>query len=289
MAEKKVKAHVSEEKKQVVKEFTKLIDSYPIIAAVDVENLPALQLMNMRKSLRGKAELRMTKRRLMYKAIEASKKENIIALKDHLKGMPALLFSKENPFSLFKILKKSKSPAPIKAGQKAPKDIVIKAGPTGFAPGPIIGELGSFGIKAGIDAGKVAVKEDKVVAKEGDVVNAKLAGILQRLNVLPMEIGLNLTAVYENGAILTKNVLDIDEDAFIKSIQEAYSDSLKLSISIGMPLKENIKIMLQNAHLDAYKLAEAQSIMTSDNVERILAKADSQAKAVKAEVDKKTQ
>lgn len=289
MAEKKVKAHVSDEKKQVVKEFTKLIETYPIVAAVDVENLPAKQLMNMRSNLRGKAELKMTKRRLMNIALENAKKENVIALKEHLKGMPALLFSKENPFSLFKILKKSKSPAPIKAGQRTPKDIVIKAGPTSFAPGPIIGELGAFGIKAGIDGGKVAVKEDKVVAKEGDVINAKLAAILQRLEIQPMEIGLNLTAVYENGAILTKNVLDIDEDAFIKSLQDAFTDSLKLSMSIGLPLKENIEMMLQNAHLDAYKLAEAQSIMTADNVERILAKADSQAQAVKSETDKKAQ
>ncbi|PIN80439.1 50S ribosomal protein L10, partial [Candidatus Woesearchaeota archaeon CG10_big_fil_rev_8_21_14_0_10_32_9] len=53
MAQKKVKAHVSDEKKQVVKDFTKLIESYPIIAAVDVENLPAKQLMNMRTNLRG--------------------------------------------------------------------------------------------------------------------------------------------------------------------------------------------------------------------------------------------
>jgi len=289
MAQKKVKAHVSDEKKQVVKEFTKLIDSYPIIAAVDVENLPAKQLMNMRTNLRGKAELRMTKRRLINIALDNSKKENIVALKAHLTGMPALLFSKETPFALFKILKKSKSPAPIKAGQKAPKNIVIKAGPTGFAPGPIIGELGAFGIKAGIDAGKVAVKEDKIVAKEGEVVSAKLAAILQRLNIQPMEIGLNLTAAYENGEILTKNVLDIDEEAFIKSIQNAFTDSLKLSLALKVPTKENIVLMLQNAHLDAYKLAEAQSIITADNVERILAKADSQAQAVKAEVDKKAQ
>ena len=125
----KIKAHVSDEKKKVVKEFTKLIESHPVIAAVNVENLPAKQLMQMRKNLRDKSTtLRMTKRRLMTISIDASKKENISALKDHLKGMPALLFSNDNPFTLYKILKKSKSPAPIKAGQTAPNDIMVRAG-----------------------------------------------------------------------------------------------------------------------------------------------------------------
>jgi large subunit ribosomal protein L10 len=42
---------------------------------------------------------------------------------------------------LYKILQKSKSSAPAKAGQTAPNDIYVKAGKTSFAPGPIIGEL----------------------------------------------------------------------------------------------------------------------------------------------------
>ncbi len=277
----KIKAHVSEEKTKIVKEFVNLIDKYPVIAAVDVENLPAKQLMNMRRSLRGKAHLQMTKQRLIKIALEQSKKENVSELKKHLKGMPALLFSEENPFSLFKTLKKSKSSAPIKAGQTTPKDILVKAGGTSFAPGPIIGELGSFGIKAGIDAGKVAIKEDKVVAKEGEVVNAKLAGILQRLEIHPMEIGLNLTAAYENGDVLTKDVLDIDQEAFLESIKEAYTEAFKLTISLAIPTKENITMLLQKAHTDSAALAMEQMIITSDNKEQVLAKAEAQAESLK--------
>ena len=280
----KIKAHVSDTKTKTVEEFVKLINEYPVIAIVDVENLPARQLMHMRHSLRGKAHLLMTKHRLMKIALEKSNKKDISKLAEHFRGMPAMLFSKENPFSLFKTLKKSKSAAPIKAGQVTPKDILVKAGGTGFAPGPIIGELGSFGIKAGIDGGKVAIKEDKVVAKEGDVINAKLAGILQRLEIHPMEIGLNLTAAYENGDILTKNVLDIDEDAFLDSIKQAYSDALRLTLSLALPTKENIVMLVQNAHRDAAALALEQMIMTKDNKEQILAKAEAQARSVKNKI-----
>ncbi|MCC7575140.1 50S ribosomal protein L10 [Candidatus Woesearchaeota archaeon] len=277
----KIQAHVSEIKKQVVQEFVQLIKEHPVIAIVDVENLPAKQLMDMRSSLRGKAHLRMTKHRLMNLALEQSGKKGIEQLAEHFRGMPAMLFSKDNPFTLFKILKKSKSAAPIKAGQITPKDVLVKAGGTNFAPGPIIGELGAFGIKAGIEGGKVAIKEDKIVAKEGDIINAKLAGILQRLEIYPMEIGLNLTAAYENGQILTKSILDIDEDAFLESIKQAYTDAFKLTLGLRIPTKENINMLIQNAHKDASALAIEQMIMTSENKEQILAKAEAQATSLK--------
>jgi len=284
MADKK-QAHVSDEKKQIVKEFTDLINAYPVVAIVNVENLPAKQLMIMRRNLRGKAEIRMTKGRLISIALDKANKPNMGELKKHLDGMPALLVSHESPFKLFKTLKKSSSPAPIKGGQKAPKDIVVPAGGTGFAPGPIISELAGFGIKSGIEGGKIAVKEDKIVAKEGTIVNAKLAAILQRLQIYPMMIGLNVNAIYENGSILTRSVLDVDEEAFINMIKEAHSDALRLTIARAIPIKENIELLVQKAHMDSLGLAIAQDIMLEETKSLILAKAEAQANALKEQTD----
>lgn len=280
----KAKAHVSDEKKRVVARFKKLIESYSIVGVVDVENLPAKQLMNMRKQLKGKAELVMTKRRLISIALDSSKKEGISGLNNHLRGMPALLFTKDNPFKIYGFLKKNKAPAPIKAGQTAPKDIVVKAGGTNFAPGPVIGELGAFGIKSGVEAGKVAVKEDKVVAKEGEVVSAKLAGLLQRLEIMPMEIGLNLVAVYEDGLIVGKDVLDIDEEEFKQKLVGAASEAYRLTIGIGLPVKDNINALLAKAHREAFTLADSQSIINKETLKGILGKAEAQASSLKGKV-----
>ena len=279
------KAHVSDEKKQIVSEFTKLIDQYPVIAAVDVEKLPAKQLMTMRKKLKGKALVRMNKKRLMNIALQNSKREGVTELSNYLKGMSALLFSNSNPFSLFKELKKNKSPAPIKAGEIAPQEIVVPAGPTNFAPGPIIGELGSIGVKAGIEDGKVAIKEDSVVAKEGDEVSAKLAGLLQRLEINPVEIGLNLVAAYENGSILTKDVLDIDEQEYIDNVKLAASEAFLLSVERAIPTKDNVTTLITKAHSEASVLADDQEILTDENKERLFAKAESQAKVLESKVN----
>jgi len=63
-------AKISDAKKNAVKELVDLAKKYNLIGAVDMENLPTKQLQNMRAQLRGKVELRMTKRRLIAKAFE---------------------------------------------------------------------------------------------------------------------------------------------------------------------------------------------------------------------------
>ena len=121
-------AHVAEYKKEIVTSLVKLINQYPIVGIVNMENLPAPQLQAMRAQLRGNFHLTMTKRRLIKLAFEQAKstKKGIEQLENHLGGMPALIFTKENPFKLSRTLQRSKSPAPAKAGQTAPRDIVVR-------------------------------------------------------------------------------------------------------------------------------------------------------------------
>lgn len=279
-------AHVSEAKKKVVKVFTDLIKEYPIVASVNLEDLPAPQLQNMREQLRDRVVLLMGKRRLMKIAIEQCEddKPGIESLTQYLRGMPALLFTRENPFSLFKTIQKNKSSAPAKAGNIAPKDVVIPAGPTAFSPGPIIGELGMLGMKTGVENGKVAVKEDKVVVKEGEEINAQVAGILTRLGIEPMEAGLDLVAAYENGEILTRKLLDIDEEQYINDMTQAHRYAFNLAMEISYPTTETTELLVTKAVADARGLGVECCIPEPDIVEAILSKASSIATNLKQEL-----
>ena len=58
-------AHVAEWKKEEVSELKGLIDSYDVVGIVDLLNIPAKQLQEMRKTLKGKAVIRMSKKNLM--------------------------------------------------------------------------------------------------------------------------------------------------------------------------------------------------------------------------------
>ncbi len=119
---------VPEFKKELVNKLADLIKTCSIIGLVNMENLPAAQLQRMKSRLRGKVEMFMAKKRLMKLAIDKAKadKPGIEKIEEHFRGMPALLFTDENPFKLFRMLKKSKTKAPAKAGQTAPADIIVK-------------------------------------------------------------------------------------------------------------------------------------------------------------------
>lgn len=278
-------AHISDEKKRVVKEFVDLFEKYPIVGTVNMENLPAPQLQKMRETLRGKVVLMMTKRRLMKIAFEQIKKDKpgIEKLIEHLKGMPALLFTDENPFSLYRTIKKNKSPAPAKAGQIALKEIIIPAGPTSFSPGPVIGELGALGVKTGVEGGKIAIKEDSIVAKEGDEISAELAGMLTRLDINPMEVGLDITGVYENGIIYTRSILDIDEDKFMADLTQATAWGFNLAIETAYPTKETTEVLVTKAFAQAKAVALESGFITDAVIEEMLIKGHRQASGLKAE------
>ena len=273
---------VQGDKKQVVAEFVKLLKEYPVIAAVNMENLPTKTVQTMRESLRGKVVMKMTKRRLLNIALDQAAKEKpgIEKLKEFLKGMPALMFTRENPFSLYKTLQKNKSAAPIKPGQTAPKDIIVPKGPTPFAPGPVIGQLGQFKIKAGIEAGKVIIKEDSIAAKAGTVVNADLAGLLTRLGIEPVEIGLDITGVFEQGMIYDKSILSVDEKQFIDNITKAHRWALNLAMDACIFTDATTKLMVQKAFRAARALALESAFPAQGLVEELVSKAERQARAV---------
>ena len=278
-----VDSHVAEYKKEIVSTLVRLMNEYPIIAVVNMENLPAPQLQIMRAQLRKDFYITMTKRRLIKLAIEQAKssKKGIEQLEAHLGGMPALIFTKENPFKLSRTLQRNKSPAPAKAGQTAPRDIIVQKGATPFAPGPIIGELATVGIKSGVEGGKVAIKEDTVVARAGEKIKPKVAEILARLGVQPMEVGLDLVAVYENGLIYGREILSVDEKEYLSRLNNAARWAFNLAIEAAYPTKLTMPVLIGKAHNDAKGIGISQNILEKGIIESLLGKAQMQMNSVK--------
>lgn len=255
-------AKIANWKKKKVEEIKNLLTKYNVIGLADLTNLPSAQLQKMRSSLKKDVLITMTKGRLIKFAIDELKdsKKNIEQLSEIMTGMPALLLTNTGAFKLSKSLSKSKTKAPAKPGQKAPNNITIPAGPTPFAPGPVMGELGSLGIKTMIQDGKIHVKEDKLLVKEGDIITDKISSLLLKLKIEPMEIGINLLAAYEGGLIYRKDVLSIDEKQYINRLIKAHNDALNLSVFIAYPTKENIKRLIQKAHREVEALSHLKGI-----------------------------
>ena len=166
------KPKVSPRNKEFVQKIKTLAKGHSILGIVDVTGLPAPQFQRIRGSLKKTAEVLIVKKNLIELTFNDLEKEfpGVSKLLEKCSGVVGLVFTNDNPFTLYKFVSKNKAAAPAKAGAVAPKDIIVPAGPTSFSPGPIIGELGAFKIKAGINAGKVEIKEDSLVAKEGEEI-----------------------------------------------------------------------------------------------------------------------
>ncbi|RLG57726.1 MAG: 50S ribosomal protein L10, partial [Candidatus Hydrothermarchaeota archaeon] len=272
---------VAKWKVEEVEKLSKMISEYPVVGIVNMENIPAKQLQKMREVLRGEVVIRMSRKRLMKLALEKAKVEK---LAEYLKGQPAFVFSKMNPFKLYKILEKNKTSAPAKPNAIAPKDIVVPKGETPFSPGPVLAELQKFGIPTAIQKNKIIIKEDKLVAREGERISPELASLLTRLGIEPMEIGLNLLAVYEGGVIYSPDVLAIDENMLIAQLKEAYLNAVNLSVNTGYITKETAPLLIAKAYSEAKAVAIEAGVYEPEVIKDIIAKAHLQMLALKSTI-----
>lgn len=259
---------VTDYKKKAVDEIVDLFTKYKVVALINMEDLPAYQLQKMRKQLRDKIVFKMTKKSFIERAMDKVKRPNADQLKEKVTGMPALIFTNEDPFKLYKLIEKNKSAAPAKAGQLAPMDIILPAGPTPFTPGPMIGELGQLGIKTEVKEGKIGIREDKILVKKGDVINQKTAELLPKFGIEPMEIGLNIILTYENGELIFKDVLSITDEQYLSDILKAFSASIALALDIGYTTEETVKILVQRAYMEAKSVAGMGHVEVSEEINK---------------------
>jgi large subunit ribosomal protein L10 len=273
---------VSEKKKQEVITIKQMIEKYPVIGIIDLFKMPSRQLQSIRKNLEGSALIIMHKKRVIALAVKEIKdKENIEKLNELQPREPALIFSGINPFKLFKTFKKKKSKGYAKSNDIAPEDIIIPAGPTSLLAGPAIGELQRVKIPALVKEGKIHVREDFVIAKKGESMTDQVANVLKKLDIQPMDIGIDILGLWENGIVYGKDVLDVDESQYIQDIKNAYNYALNLCVNTSYPTKESIRILLQKAYMNSKNLGVNAKILDKGIVEGLVERANISAQILK--------
>ena len=263
-------------KKDVVGELVSMLESYPVVGVLDIANLPAPQFQQMRQKLRGQAEIIVSRNTLLKVSIEraASQKDpKLRELIDHLHGQTALILACVNPFKLNKILRGSKTYAPARPGSRSPRDIVIPAGETDFAPGPVVGDLQRVGVKARIHAGRVVILEDYRILGEGDMISKEVADVLTKFGIMPLELGLKLRAVYEDGMVFSGEVLEFDETKAIEQLKLACASAVNLAINANYPTSMTIGVMISKASAAAHNLALNACLPISEVMPTLLTKA----------------
>ena len=186
--QKKRDSPIPEYKVKLVKGLVDKIKNSKTILLASTKKLPSSQFHEIKKKLRGKADIRVSKKSIILRAIDESNKPELKNLKEKIVADVALFFSDLDAFELSSLLSDNQSSAKAKAGDIAEEDIKIEPGPTDLLPGPAISELSSVGLKVAVENGKLSIKQEVIVAKAGEPIKENVASVLSKLNILPLKI-----------------------------------------------------------------------------------------------------
>lgn len=239
-----------------------------------LQKVRASQLQEFKKKLAADVYMRVIKNTLIKRAIENCKeKPGLEKLEKYLTGPNVFLFTNLNPFKLALLLEKGKVRLTAKAGDVASFDVIVPAGNTGQPPGPIISQLNAVGLPTRIEAGSVWITKDTLVVRKGEVISDRLASVLSKLGIKPVEAGLIMKAVYDEGLIIEGEQLKIDLEETKKQFEAAHAEAFKLSIGIAYPTRENIQTLIQIAYQEAHALSLNAAIPTKETIKDLIRKA----------------
>ena len=241
------KTHVSEAKKQKVKELAEQMKKKTVMV-ISIKGLPSAQFQDIKKKLRGKVEIQVAKKSLVNFALDHSGIKELHGLVKYVEDSTALLFSDTDAFEISGILADEKSPAKAKTGQIAPSDIEVKAGPTELIPGPDISALSAVGLIPKVEKGKIAVMQDKIIVKEGGEITEALASIMAKLDIIPFEVGVEPVAAYMGGKVYAD--IKIDKVGTLNELEESFGRAVAFAVEFGIMNDSTVDFIIGKAGIE---------------------------------------
>ena len=252
-----------------VKNLTSEISNSPVTALVSIKGIRTKQLQGIRRALKGKARIRVLRGTLLEKSIEKVKLPNIKNLEPFINGQIALITTELSPVSLYSTLHDSRQKAAARGGEIATEDIIVAAKETNFPPGPMISEFQKVGLQTAIEKGKIVIKKEAVFVKKGEKISRDKAKIMEKLEIFPLDIGLDVISAYEDGVIFNKEAMSLTPAAVMSMIATAFAGAKAVAKSATFMVKEIIPDMIVKARMEAESLAIASNFVEEGNIDII--------------------
>jgi len=272
------KKEIQQWKLEEVVQLVDLFKTYKNIAVIEVSRLNDKQVQEMRKILRGKAIIRMSKKNLQLLAIESfktsTKNKNLDELANKIPGQAALCFSNMDIYELKKIFNNHEWMVPAKPNEVAPVDIWVPAGDTGLPTGQVISELNMIlRLPTRIQNDTIWIREDTRTHKAGDIVNVKQAAVLKKLGIKPVESLIKIKYAWSEGELLTEDILYMNIEQFKQDILAAYIPAQKLALEMGIIDRETLKPLTQKAYREALAVLFEIPVFIEDMQDEYIKKA----------------
>jgi len=267
-------------KTQMYQQLQELPKKYKVLSIIKMEKVRSTQILPLRKILKEDVEFVSIKDKVAKKALEQLDVPGIKDMVGEITGQCMLMFTNMSPFKLNVLLAKNKIMMVARGGDIASIDIVVPAKNTGIAPGPMLTEFKNAGIPTKIDQGTIWIAKDSTPVLKGGVIDEKLATILGKLDIKPVEAGISLYVALEDGIKYAEEEMIIDVEKIRGEFAQAHQEAVSLSIEAAYITSENISQILGKAAASARSVSIESGFMTDETKEQILQKADAQAKAV---------
>jgi len=269
-----------QKKAQMYQLMQEMPKKYSVTPLVRMEKVRASQLLPLRKKLLGEVEIVSIKDKIAKKAFEKLDVPGAEKMKEMLTGQCVFMFTNMSPFKLNVLLGKNKVLLAARGGNIASIDVVVPPKNTGIAPGPMLTEFKDNKIPTKIDQGTIWILKETTPVKKGEVISTKLAALLGKLDIKPIEARIVLNSALSESILFSEEELTVDVDAFRDKIAQANQDALALSTEIAYVTEDNIAQILAKASQAGISLSVEAAYVTDETKEQILQKAHSQAKGV---------
>jgi len=270
---------VADWKVKEVEELAEMLGRTKTFLIASIDGFPADKLGEIRKRLRGKAELRVTRNNLFKLAAKKAGIE-LGNLEKELTGPNVFIITEKNPFEVSIEISKFKLKRFARPGDKTDEEIVIPAGDTGMQAGPILSTFGKLKVQTRVQEGKVFVVKDTTIAKVGDVIPTEALAILQKLGVQPVYIQLRMKGAYQDGVVIEGDRLKVDLEAYKGDLVLAQRGSVNLASEIALPIPEVLKLSVAKAFQRATALSAEAGFLTAENAPIVLGRAVAKATAL---------
>jgi len=272
-------------KEEAINKFLKLLKEYPTVMVGDFSRIPANHFEKVRKELSPDVKFFVMKKTLLKRACELSDRKGLKKLLDAMPQSLVIIFSRKDPFDTYKLISERKTEIFMKPGDVAEEDVVIPAGPTDLAPGPILMDLRAMNIPTKIQGGKVAIAETVTLLKKGERASAQITDLLRALNIKPLKVGFKVTgAIDESGLFYSPEVLSVTKEDILRLLGEAHMRSLNLAIELGEINRHTLAPMAQRAAVRAIALSMKLNWVSDLTIPLLMRKAVQLAKLLEEKI-----
>jgi len=246
------------EKEKYFVKLKELIETYPSIFIVNVDNVGSNQMHQIRVSLRGKGVVLMGKNTMVRRALRSILSENpeFERLLPHVRGNIGFVFTSGDLKDVRELITANRVLAPARAGALAPLDVIVPAGNTGMEPGKT-SFFQALQIPTKIARGTIEIVADIKVVTAGTRVGSSEATLLNMLNISPFTYGMSVIQIYDAGTCFPPSVLDIDEKELIDKFLSGIKTIASLSLALHYPTLVSITHSLVNSYKNLLSISLA--------------------------------